>query len=319
MCDFSDVPAGVTIENSVGGNTTKTKKVAGELRLSARKTVDGREPGEKAFSFELLDSDGNVLQTKQNAPDGTVIFDALAFGKQDVGVKHDYKVREAANQDLVGYLMDSTVFDVSVTPADADDDGVLECAPLVTVGEKVVDSMAFDNKPETVRVSGSKAWNDANDQDGKRPASITVRLLRDGGEVGSQTVTAGSDWKWTFDNLPRYADDGHEYAYTVTEDAVPGYVTKVEGSNITNTLKPTTPDVPQSKKPDTPGKPTVPDMQKDGGPKAPAPKAPKRELPKRRFALPKTGDDSSALPVLALSVTGIGALAGSLYLGRKRS
>ena len=43
---------------------------------------------------------------------------------------------------------------------------------------------------ETTEVKGSKTWNDADNQDGKRPESITVRLLANGEEKDSQTVTA---------------------------------------------------------------------------------------------------------------------------------
>ena len=39
-------------------------------------------------------------------------------------------------------------------------------------------------------MKGSKTWNDADNQDGKRPESITVRLLANGEEKDSQTVTA---------------------------------------------------------------------------------------------------------------------------------
>ncbi|MDQ8806172.1 Cna B-type domain-containing protein, partial [Streptococcus ruminantium] len=37
--------------------------------------------------------------------------------------------------------------------------------------------------PETTEVAGTKTWNDNNDQDGKRPKSITVNLLADGQPV----------------------------------------------------------------------------------------------------------------------------------------
>ena len=44
-------------------------------------------------------------------------------------------------------------------------------------------------------MKGSKTWNDADNQDGKRPESITVRLLANGEEKDSQTVTADEKWK----------------------------------------------------------------------------------------------------------------------------
>ncbi|MBQ8892248.1 MAG: Cna B-type domain-containing protein [Bacilli bacterium] len=90
--------------------------------------------------------------------------------------------------------------------------------------------------PEVVSVSGSKTWEDANDQDGIRPESITVHLLADGEEVDSATVTAAEDGSWTYEftDLPKNAA-GEEIEYTVTEDAVEGYTTEIAGYNITNT------------------------------------------------------------------------------------
>ena len=52
--------------------------------------------------------------------------------------------------------------------------------------------------PEKVSVEGSKTWNDEENQDGKRPSSITVRLFADGTEVTSKIVTANDNWSWSF-------------------------------------------------------------------------------------------------------------------------
>ena len=47
------------------------------------------------------------------------------------------------------------------------------------------------------------------------------------------------DWTATFKDLPKY-ENGKEIVYTVTENAVPGYETKIEGFTITNTHEPET-------------------------------------------------------------------------------
>ncbi|CAM2812486.1 Cna B-type domain-containing protein [Slackia exigua] len=93
---------------------------------------------------------------------------------------------------------------------------------------------------ETVDVSGTKSWDDDDDRDGVRPASITVNLMRDGAKADSRTVTpdASGAWAYSFTGLPKYAADGHEYAYTVTEEAVPNYATEVNGTDITNSYTP---------------------------------------------------------------------------------
>ena len=94
---------------------------------------------------------------------------------------------------------------------------------------------------ETVEVSGAKSWDDDNDRDGVRPASITVNLMRDGAKADSKTVTpdpAGT-WAYSFMGLPKYDPaDGHEYAYAVTEEVVPNYATTIDGADITNSYTP---------------------------------------------------------------------------------
>ncbi|HJA24766.1 MAG TPA: Cna B-type domain-containing protein, partial [Candidatus Fournierella merdigallinarum] len=91
--------------------------------------------------------------------------------------------------------------------------------------------------PETITISGSKTWDDKDNQDGKRPDSITIRLYADGEQVDDVTVTAEDDWKWSFTGLPKYAD-GKEILYTITEDTVLGYTSTVDGFNVTNTYTP---------------------------------------------------------------------------------
>ena len=116
-------------------------------------------------------------------------------------------------------------------------------------------------------VSVSKVWNDGDNADGKRPASVTVDLLRDGVKIDSATIEAGEDGSWThvFQGLRKYDPaDGHEYAYTVTERAVEGYASEVTGDAangfvITNTktqtpppsTPPTTPEKPKGELPQT--------------------------------------------------------------------
>ncbi len=91
--------------------------------------------------------------------------------------------------------------------------------------------------PEKVSVEGSKTWDDADNQDGKRPESITVRLFADGTEVTSKIVTANDNWSWSFTGLDKY-NSGTEIVYTISEDTVADYTTVVDGYNITNTHTP---------------------------------------------------------------------------------
>ena len=93
-----------------------------------------------------------------------------------------------------------------------------------------------------IDIKGKKNWEDADNQDGKRPESITINLLADGTVIDTKTVTADNDWTWSFEGLDK-RKDGKEIVYTITENSVNGYETVVDGFNVTNTHSPEKIDV----------------------------------------------------------------------------
>ena len=154
---------------------------------------------------------------------------------------------------------------------------------------------------QTINISGTKTWKDNNNQDGIRPSSITVNLLANGQQVASKTVSASDNWQYSFDNLAAYAN-GQKITYTVTEDAVAGYTSTVDGYNITNTHNPTTPKKPQvpsnpttPKKPQVPNNPTTPkEPQVPNNGNKVTPKAyTQGKTYEKTGKLPQTGNESS--------------------------
>lgn len=91
--------------------------------------------------------------------------------------------------------------------------------------------------PEIINLSGTKTWDDNNNQDGIRPDSSTVNLLANGTKVASQEVTADTNWTYTFLNLAKYAN-GSAITYAVTEDSVDNYTATINGYDITNNYTP---------------------------------------------------------------------------------
>ena len=92
--------------------------------------------------------------------------------------------------------------------------------------------------PETTEVTVKKVWDDAKNQDGLRPTTITLHLLANGEKVQTSTVSGeGETWSHTFTNLPVYKN-GQKIIYTVTEDTVANYTATIDGTTITNTYKP---------------------------------------------------------------------------------
>ncbi|MCF0115493.1 MAG: Cna B-type domain-containing protein, partial [Erysipelotrichaceae bacterium] len=171
------------------------------VKLSA--TVDGKE-------IEILDKDKKAVETKV-----TVKADAKgnwSYSWKDLlKFKNGKEIKYSVTEEEVKYY--TTTYD----------------------GYNIKNT----HVPETVSVEGSKTWDDSNNSAGKRPTSITIRLLADGKEVKYTTVTEKSGWKWSFTGLPKY-DNGKVITYTIKEDTVTGYTSTIKGYNVTNTYKPET-------------------------------------------------------------------------------
>ncbi|MDD6919677.1 MAG: Cna B-type domain-containing protein [Eubacteriales bacterium] len=108
----------------------------------------------------------------------------------------------------------------------------------------VVDGFTLTNSytPKTMDIEVEKIWNDANNQDGKRPASIKVILVAD--EVDTNKTITISDngngvWKASFKSLPVYKN-GKKIVYTIREDSqgLDDYVSSVDSYKITNSYTP---------------------------------------------------------------------------------
>lgn len=75
-----------------------------------------------------------------------------------------------------------------------------------------------------------------SNQDGLRPEAITVTLFKNGEaqDVKAQWTKAENTWSYTFGELPEY-ENGEKLVYTITEEAVEGYTSVVNGLNLVNT------------------------------------------------------------------------------------
>ena len=101
-------------------------------------------------------------------------------------------------------------------------------AKLSATKDRVVQSAVSLYAEFATWFSVNKTWNDDNDRDGKRPESIQVQLLANDQEEGTPiTLTKDGDWKYTFDNLKAFDDDGNLIKYSIRELAVADYTSEV--------------------------------------------------------------------------------------------
>ena len=87
---------------------------------------------------------------------------------------------------------------------------------------------------EKVIISGKKTW--VNVKNGDKVPDITIRVLRDGKEIHSIVVPSGTTtYEISTKEMVKYAEDGHEYKYELTEDKIDGFESVRDGYNFTNT------------------------------------------------------------------------------------
>ena len=94
--------------------TPPTPPTPSEKQITTSKILEGRDLQGGEFSFNLLDENGTVLQTKQNAADGTVTFDAIAYTEAMIGT-HKYTIKEVVPADQANIQYDEGQVDVTVT------------------------------------------------------------------------------------------------------------------------------------------------------------------------------------------------------------
>lgn len=256
-----------------------------EIAEFVRSTTDERVAAYAGHSdipagyYPVVAAKAQVLTYKPE--NNKIYFDYLPYSTAGYVVHHYYQTSTATQLDYTQYPEDATAMEQSgpvrkgysyVAERKIRDEYRIEkvfvesdsCATSANLyltptrelmGREVHVHMYYAMINET-EVSGQKTWSDNNDQDGVRPAEITVSLLAngkpavhtDGKAVEAQKVAvseadAGS---WKFVNLPKY-DNDQLIVYTVAEGKVDGYTASVDGMNITNTHIPETISISGSK------------------------------------------------------------------------
>lgn len=118
--------ASVSYSNGEGGeegilfrNTYRPGNVV--VELAARKNLTGRGLKADEFEFELVDKDGNPIDTERNDKDGDIRFKPLTYGRDNNGIddcgEHRYVIRER-NTGEKNVTYDRTEHHVTVTVGD---------------------------------------------------------------------------------------------------------------------------------------------------------------------------------------------------------
>ena len=181
----------------------------------------------------LAGAEFDVIRVRNNQKVGTI--KSGTGGKGEIGklLRDTYKLVETKAPE--GYM--PLTEPIMIEPAD--------------FGTNKIAERTIENKKNPkINIFGEKTWDDANNQDKKRPEKITVILLANGEPIQNPDVKPDENgkWKYSFKNLPKYDNKGKEIQYTVKEEPVEGYKSKIDGYNITNSYKPEETSVKVTKK-----------------------------------------------------------------------
>lgn len=186
-----------TFNNVIDGPVSETVDISGVKTWVDGNNQDGLRP--TSIKVNLL-ADGKKIQ------DTTVTADASGVWKYtftDLPVKKNGKkiVYTVTEDKVSGY-------DTEIS------------------GYNITNSYTPEKTSATVR----KVWNDAENQDGKRPDSLSVKLMNGSTEVKTVTLNVANSWTATVADLPKYAN-GTEITYSWAEGTMPA------GYSLTDTSK----------------------------------------------------------------------------------
>lgn len=208
--DANGESAGNSFTLKNGG--THSIKAGEAIRVYDLKQGDSYSVSELTTKGE--ESSGNVLASIVNTVTGSADESALPAGFSLYRRKVGGKEQSGTGNTITGEI-------VAIANGQIPADNTLE----------------FINKYSVISVPVEKKWV------GPAAEKATVRLLADGEDTGKKTeLSKSNSWKHTFEGLPKYSKSGSEVRYTVAEDAVEGYSSKVTGDaergfTVTNAVK----------------------------------------------------------------------------------
>ena len=323
--------------------TPPTPPTPSEKQITTSKILEGRDLQGGEFSFNLLDENGTVLQTKQNAADGTVTFDAIAYTEAMIGT-HKYTIKEVVPADQANIQYDEGQVDVTVTVTKDEASNAIQA--VVAYGDK----KTFINKvipptPPTIDIPELKLYTlkvRKVDEKGNYLAGAVFGLFEADGVTpvanpygqGQAQAISGQDGLASFVGFEAKdyvikelsAPSGYQLSDTAIKVSASDFASasnlEVDKGNVVNKLLPPPPSTDKPYIPTTStSKPKTPSSNGDKpkpGDKPKSSETPKSsDKPKEgKRSLPSTGTEDH-LGLLVTGMTLIATAIASLKLKKK--
>ena len=230
---YTMTQVGNTITNTYDGvtnNADPDNPVAEPVTINITKVWLDEDGNPETDNTKLPES----LPIKLTGTDGSVRTHNLVPDTEGAW-KHTYT-------DLYKYDVDGEEIIYSLTETIPLDYTLQDTAGDHTTGFTLTNK----HTPGKIAVQVKIDWDDADNQDGKRPESVEIQIFADGTQIDSAIVTKTDSWSHTFTDLPQY-EGGEEISYTITYDSVASYTMAVAGYNVTYAYVPGKVSVPVTK------------------------------------------------------------------------
>lgn len=317
--------------------TPPTPPTPSEKQITTSKILEGRDLQGGEFSFNLLDENGTVLQTKQNAADGTVTFDAIAYTEAMIGT-HKYTVKEVVPADQANIQYDEGQVDVTVTVTKDEASNAIQA--VVSYGDK----KTFINKvipptPPTIDIPELKLYTlkvRKVDEKGNYLAGAVFGLFEADGVTpvanpygqGQAQAISGQDGLASFVGFEAKdyvikeisAPSGYQLSNEVIKVSASDFASAtnlvVDKGNVVNKLLPPPPstDIPNIPTPSN-SKPKTPSPNGDKPKPSDKPKSSDKPKESKR-SLPSTGTEDH-LGLLVTGLTFVATAIASMKLKKK--
>lgn len=203
-------------ESTVAKTMTDVKVKSGTASITVHKTVNGKSPNKRVFTFELregTDGNGSLIQTATNASDGTVSFRDLPISTE--GEKH-YTVTEK-NDGQKGVSYDSHICVVNIKSTIDRQTGKI--TPTVAYTGSTTFANTYTASSTNIPVNGMKVLKCDNGTRELKDGEFSFSLYEttDGGKRLLKTVVNDATGQFSFGDITY--DSVGKHTYEVEENA----------------------------------------------------------------------------------------------------
>lgn len=221
---------GITFEN-------KTSSAATVIDPGVTKVLENGELQPGQFSFQLLDENGQVLDTKRNTDSGSVLFDSITYDKEG---RYHYTIKEVIPENVGQISYDTKEISVAVEVEKNAETGDLQASVTYYKDGKETENPQFVNRYHGLNIRVQKRSKDGS----KDPLQGAVYALyqvmgANGRDLLIGTQVSGADGYMTFTDIKPgvyyFKEVSAPAGHTVDEYATERFTVTVDGTVIYGT------------------------------------------------------------------------------------